>query len=108
MFCTRSCESLIIMNINIFMSNSVVACEVSQSLMSDCDHMSVLQFHIRKYALTRTTIDNLVRAGVVMRSECDVHCNGYFEYLSVAMINRRVCPEITQCVALRIIVYRVH
>ena len=71
---TRSCESLIIMNFNIFMSNSVVACEVSQSLMSDCDHMSVLQFHIRKYAPTRTTIDNSVRAGVVMRSECDVHC----------------------------------
>ena len=80
---TRSCESLTIVNFNIFMSNSVVACEVSQSLMSDCDLMSVLQFHIRKYALTRTTIDNLVMAGVVMRSECDVHCNGYFEYLSV-------------------------
>ena len=83
MFCTRSCESLIIMNINIFMSNSVVACEVSQLLTLDRDHMSVLQFHIRKYALTRTTIDNLVRVRVVMRSECDVHCNGYFEYLSV-------------------------
>ena len=71
---TRSCESLTIANFNIFMSNSVDACEVSQLLMSDCDHMSVLQFHIRKYALTRTTIDNLVRAKVVMGLECDVHC----------------------------------
>ena len=78
-----TCESLTVVNVNMFMSNSVVACEVSQSLMSDCDHMNVLQFHIRKYALTRTTIDNLVRVRVVMRSECDVHCNGYFEYFSV-------------------------
>ena len=55
---TRSCESLIIMNFNTFVSKSVVVCKVSQLLTLDRDHMSVLQFHIRKYALTRTAIGN--------------------------------------------------
>ena len=69
-----SCESLTVVNFDIFMSNSVVACEVSQSLTSDRDHMSVRQFYIRKYVPTRAAIDNSVRTGIVTGSECDVHC----------------------------------
>ena len=65
------------------MSKLIVVCEVKQSLTLDRDHMSVLQVHIRKCAPTHTAIDNSVRANVVMGLECDVHCNGYFEYLSV-------------------------
>ena len=69
-----SCESLTVVNVDIFVSKLIVVCEVRQSLTSDHDHMSVFQFHIRKYAPTRTATDNSVRAKVIMRLECYVHC----------------------------------
>ena len=65
---------LAVVNSDIFLSKLIVVCEVKQSLTSDCDHMSVLQVHIRKCAPTHTAIDNSVRAKVVKGLECDVHC----------------------------------
>ena len=67
-------QSLTVVNPDIFMSKLIVLCEVKQSLTSDRDHMSILQFHIRKYAPTHTAFDNSVRAKVVKGLECDVHC----------------------------------